>query len=401
MKTQSPRVIEVNTQRIEHMLERAAKTMSEDDSELLHRIVDSHSYLLELVGDKSTTIARLRKIIFGSRSEKAKHVIGDAQPDAPAADSLPSDEPSDAPANTNAAANGSADNAVPEPKPGHGRRRADDYAGAPQVDVPHPSLRAGDPCPDCGQGTVYDKRPGVVVRFVGQAPLQATVYRLQKLRCNLCGKMFKASPPPDAGDAKHDATAASMIGLLKYGSGLPFNRLQRLQGNCELPLAASTQWDIVHAAVPLIEPAYQELIRQAAQGEVLHNDDTSVKILELMGDRSKQVPESEFDERDPHRTGLFTSGLVSTREGNRIALFFSGNCHAGENLAEVLKQRAAELETPIHMCDGLSRNLPKEFETILANCLAHYPEFRFIWAIFSDHANGRVFFSTSGENRSG
>jgi hypothetical protein len=162
-----------------------------------------------------------------------------------------------------------------------------------------------------------------------------------------------------------------MIGLLKYGSGLPFNRLQRLQGNCEIPLAASTQWDIVYAAVSLIEPAYQELIRQAAQGEVLHNDDTSVKILELMGDRAKQIPESEFDERDPHRTGLFTSGLVSTREGNRIALFFSGNYHAGENLAEVLKQRAAELETPIHMCDGLSRNLPKEFETILANCLAH------------------------------
>ena len=54
-----------------------------------------------------------------------------------------------------------------------------------------------------------------------------------------------------------------------------------------------------------------------------------------------------------------------------MALFFSGRRHAGENLAEVLKHRAAELPPPIQMCDALSRNLPGELQTILANCLAH------------------------------
>jgi hypothetical protein len=68
---------------------------------------------------------------------------------------------------------------------------------------------------------------------------------------------------------------------------------------------------------------------------------------------------------------LFTSGVVSTRAGLPIAIFFSGRRHAGENLAEVLKHRAAELAAPIQMCDGLTRNLPQELETILANCLAH------------------------------
>jgi hypothetical protein len=62
---------------------------------------------------------------------------------------------------------------------------------------------------------------------------------------------------------------------------------------------------------------------------------------------------------------------VATRDGRRIALFFSGRQHAGENLRDILKQRGAELDAPIQMCDGLSRNLPKELETILANCLAH------------------------------
>jgi transposase len=59
------------------------------------------------------------------------------------------------------------------------------------------------------------------------------------------------------------------------------------------------------------------------------------------------------------------------RDGHRVALFFSGRRHAGENLAEVLQHRAAELPPPIQMCDALSRNLPGELQTILAHCLAH------------------------------
>ena len=126
----------------------------------------------------------------------------------------------------------------------------------------------------------------------------------------------------------------------------------------------------MRAASSLIVPAYDELIRQAAQGEVIHNDDTTVRILELMGARARKTPPSD-DEHDPKRTGLFTSGVVATRAGVRMALFFSGRQHAGENLSDVLQHRAAELAAPIQMCDGLARNLPSELDTILANCLAH------------------------------
>jgi hypothetical protein len=168
-----------------------------------------------------------------------------------------------------------------------------------------------------------------------------------------------------------------MIGLLKYGSGLPFNRLQRLQGSLGIPLAASTQWDIVHAKARLIWPAYAELIRQAAQGDVVYNDDTTIKILELMGKRAARTAldessvEGSGTDLASGRRGIFTSGIVSTTEGRKIAVFFSGRQHAGENLADVLAQRAQTLPPPIQMCDALSRNLPKELETIVANCLSH------------------------------
>jgi hypothetical protein len=123
-------------------------------------------------------------------------------------------------------------------------------------------------------------------------------------------------------------------------------------------------------------PVHQELIRQAACGEVLHNDDTTVKILELMGaqaraEAAEAAAESGSGQPTRVRTGLFTSGVVATRGGQRIALFFSGCQHAGENLQDVLRRRATDLPPPIQMCDALSRNMPKALQTIVANCLAH------------------------------
>lgn len=360
MAKRSPEIIEVNRQQMEEILERAASnTLREEDTELMRCIFESYAGFFDIVGDKNTTIARLRKLMFGSPSEKSQDVLGDAKDDL--------DSPPDVASADAANSVGNEDDQAPPP--GHGRHGAEDYAGADQVEVQHPTLEPGDTCPDCGQGTLYEKSPSVLVRFVGQAPLHATVYRMQKLRCHVCGKIFTAPVPADVGDEKYDHTVATMIGLLKYGSGLPFNRLQRLQGNCKIPLAASTQWEIVDAAALLIVPAYEELIRQAAQGEVVHNDDTTVKILELMGERARKAPPN--DEQDADRTGLFTSGVVATREGVRIALFFSGRQHAGENLSDVLQHRVAQLEAPIQMCDGLARNLPEALDTILANCLAH------------------------------
>jgi transposase len=367
MTRKMPEIIEVNSQQLEELLERAtSNTLREEDTELIGHVFESYMHLFEIVGDKNTTIARLRKLFFGASSEKTEKIIGEQQ----------DPESSLAPDGDNAASEQApseleTDEATGEnPPPGHGRHSARDYLGATQVDVSHPTLCAGDDCPHCQKGTIYEKSPRLFVRFVGQAPLHATVYRLQRLRCSLCGKVFTAPAPEEMGAQKYDHTVASMIGLLKYGSGMPFNRLQGLQRNCAVPLAASTQWDIVHAGASLLTAAYEELIRQAAQGEVLYNDDTTVKILELMGKRAERSPPPD-DPHDPNRTGLFTSGVVSTCAGQRIALFFTGRQHAGENLSDVLKHRAAELGAPIQMCDGLSRNLPRELATILANCMAH------------------------------
>lgn len=373
MTRKAPEMIEVSSQQIQELRDRASSNMLRDeDTELMGRIFDSYIHLFQIVGDKNTTIARLRKLLFGASTEKASKLTDENDtPQEPSANDGETADNDLSDAEGGGLTDG-ADGAMTKdaPSPGHGRYSADDYPSAKQVDIPHAQLCRGDNCPKCQRGTLYEKAPSLFVRFVGQAPLQATAYRLQRFRCNLCGQVFTASPPDEMGQQKYDHTVASMIGLLKYGSGLPFNRVQRLQGSLKIPLAASTQWGIVKAAALLMAFAYEELIRQAAQGEVLYNDDTTVKILELMGQRAtKSLPPD--DTHDPGRTGIFTSGVVATCTGRQIALFFSGRQHAGENLRDVLKQRAAELDAPIQMCDGLSRNVPQELETILANCLAH------------------------------
>ncbi len=147
----------------------------------------------------------------------------------------------------------------PAPKKGHGKNGADDYPQAERIKVSHPTLKSGVACPECPKGKVYPlKKSGIVVRFMGMAPLAAKIYDLEKLRCNLCGEVFTAETPAGVGPDKYDETAGSMIANLKYGSGVPFYRIEKLQESLGIPLPASTQGDIVEQAsnrgvsIPLI-----------------------------------------------------------------------------------------------------------------------------------------------------
>jgi transposase len=256
--------------------------------------------------------------------------------------------------------------ATPEPgqsgPAGHGRNPATAFTGAERVRVKHAQLKPGDVCPECREGKVYcQKEPKTLVRIVGRPPLQATVFEMERLRCNGCGEVFTANEPQSAGPEKFDATSMAMTALVKYGAGMPFNRLEQLEEQLGIPFPASTQWELVKRAAGSLWPVLKELIRHAAQGSVMHNDDTGMRILKLVRDL------------EDGRTGTFTSGIVSIWREWKIALYFTGWKHAGENLADVLKQREPDSESPIQMCDALSRNAPKltGVQILLAYCLSH------------------------------
>lgn len=350
-----PKRRELKLQDLEAILERArTAALNPDDHATLSAAVDTLAFLTRELETKGTSIRRLRKLLFGSKTEKTSQVLSKA-----------TGKHAD-PTESSAREGGDGEKKKKKRK-GHGRNAAAAYRGAEKVKVEHEELKSSDRCPACQQGKVYTQsEPAVLVRVMGMAPLQATVYELQRLRCNLCGEVFTARGPEGVGQAKYDETAASMIGLLKYGCGLPFNRVERLEGDLGIPLPAATQWEVVSRAGALLEPAYRELVHQAAQGEVIHNDDTTMKILDLEG-----LPELESGDKSQTRTGIFTSGIISTGASHEIALFFTGRKHAGENLNDLLAHRSRKLAPPVQMCDALSRNTTGEFETIVANCIAH------------------------------
>ena len=343
------------------IVERVKTSLSEAEYSALKTAVDTLGFLTQELQAKGTTIDRLRRMLFGGRTEKTSQVVGDDGGDGGAA-------PTD-PASGDPAAGGAGEQ---KPRaPGHGRNGAAAYTGANKIKVPHAGLCSGDACPECAKGKIYPlAQPAVLLRVRGMAPLAADLYELDRLRCNLCGVVFTAPTPPGVGDQKYDETAAAMVGLLKYGAGLPFHRIEKLQHSLGIPMPASTQWEIVERAAGPLGPAHAELINQAAQGEVLHNDDTTATILELMAAQPEKELAGATADADT-RTGTFTTGIVAQCADHRIALFFTGRKHAGENLADVLAHRAAELGAPIQMCDALSRNLPGELQTIVANCIGH------------------------------
>ena len=323
---------------LDTLVERAeAGRLQDGDADIIRAMANAIKVLSQAVDDKTVSLKRVLAMIFGSKTEKKSTVLNQSSIRRKDKGAIK----------------------------GHGRRSADEFTGADRQAIPHETLRHKDPCPLCPRGIVYRlKKPGSVICLTGHAPLQATVYELERLRCNLCGMVFTASAPGNKTGKDYDASAMVMIVLFKYGYGFPWYRLEKLQSSLGVPLPATTQWEKTEAVANIIYPVFNELVRQAAQGDIIHNDDTTMKVLALMKE-NKAKNQNE-------RTGIFTTGMVShAGDGRQIALFYTGRNHAGENIALLYGMRDTGRVPPVQMCDALSRNIAPDFEAILCNCLIH------------------------------
>lgn len=286
--------------------------MTERDYEIFAAVVPAYRFVVNLLTQKKVTIARLKKLVFGARTETTEAVLGRGAEGAasePARDASRGEPSADPPAS----------GSRPKRRKGHGRLGAEAYTGVERICVPHESLEPGDDCPHCQQGRVSEMaQPALVIRLVGQAPVHGKRYERQ-------------------GDVLYqDDTRNRILDLMG-------KRLAKAQAQ-NAALATGSKTD----------------------GESESQSDPGG------GGESNADGEGESKTAgDPKRRAIVTSGIVSTCAGRRIALFFTGRQHAGENLRDVLAQRAKELGPPIHMCDPLALNMPADLNTILANCLAH------------------------------
>ncbi len=333
------------------------KCLKEGDYTLLTGVLRAMIWLSFSLKEKELSIKRLRSI-FGIKTESAKKLLGLALgTEVQNAGSVGEN-------NSNNEDKEQSESKKKKPK-NHGHRPSSDYTQASIINVAHQSLKKGDTCPDCLKGRLFQLKSGTVIRIVGQPWLQVEIYKPERLRCSLCGKIFTANLPLECNtESRADYSAKAIVTLLKYRGGVPFYRQGQVQEALGAPISASEIWQMTEHVADALQPIYSILLKEAAGANLVHNDDTKAKILSRM----KELKEAE---KEPKRTGTVTSCILAVLNETKIALFFTGWRHAGENLDDLLGKRPSDLPNPIQQCDALSHNVPENQKTHLSNCLAH------------------------------
>lgn len=252
-----------------------------------------------------------------------------------------------------------------DPDKNHGRYGAVDYSGCPTLFVAHEDIKAGDFCQECkrceSNGKLYEAAPSRVVHLTGNPLITGVQYVLSRLRCSLCEKYFVASLPEKARNrGKYDETCRSSLAMARYYTGLPFYRIQQLQTMQGVPLADATQWDLMRQLYQVVLPVYQVLEQCAAQGHLVHHDDTGNRIIEFQ----------------KARKATHTTALISMLGNHAIYLFYTSGYVGGKNVELLLEHRTTKAPL-MTMSDASSHNIPKYMDEnlvarwILCFCLVH------------------------------
>ena len=343
-----------------------ANTLTGEDRGLLVKLIQLYFWFTFALCETKISLGRLKRALFGEGQRPSPPPTAGGEALA-GADTSAAAAAGDAPPAAGSAASVEGPAGVPPARrPGHGRRGADAYPGAERVVCRHETLAAGQRCPACGRGTLYPLPAGVEIRIDGNALLSAVRYELEKLRCSACGEVFTA-PAPDGAD-KYSPRAKAVIALGRYYLGLPFYRLEQYQALVGVPVADATQWELAEQVADCAYPVFAQLEQLAAQGEVIFQDDTHVRILALRAENRR----ADATGAPLERRGMHTTGLV-VRVGERvICLYYSGRAHAGDHLSALLERREVDRSKPIVMSDALAANQRDDDDTLIrCHCLAH------------------------------
>src|SRR5215470_14896368 len=355
----------------------AEDALTAADRCVLDQVLQWYFWLLFALQEATFSLKRLRALVFGEKRRQPQTSPPGASSDASGGPGGTGSAPAHAVAETTQETTAERRPSAGERRPGHGRQGAEAYRGAEHVVCRHETLAVGERCPVCGRGRLYRIEPGVEVRLDGHALLSAVCYALEKFRCSACGQVFTAASP--AGAEKYSTRARAVLVLGRYYLGVPLYRLEGYQAMVGVPVSDATQWDQIERVADCVYPVFEQLETLAAQGEVISQDDTHVRILSLIGEnrqaQAKGVP--------AERTGMYTTALLVQQSAQTICLYFAGRAHAGENLEALLTRREADQGTPIVMSDALAANTADEAALIRCHCLAHgrrkFSELEEIW----------------------
>jgi len=207
----SPEIVNATQAELDEIPALAKPAFPQQQYQRLEAVLGTFVYVMQSLQNAKTSLKRFRRMLFGARTESRANVLQAQATDAPdklhdarAIDTEPAGDTVPALAHTSAldaADDGAAPSLAKPAKPGHGRIGAQAYRDAPGITLEPSDVSAGDLCPQCMAGKVYDSTPRTIVKVTGQPPLAATVYELRRLRCRLCDAVFSAALPEGVAEA--------------------------------------------------------------------------------------------------------------------------------------------------------------------------------------------------------
>src|SRR5687768_11086880 len=374
----------------EALIERLdTQTITAADYQVLAQVVRLYFWLLFALQETKLSLHRFRLMIFGDKakapketrpetssgsqgqdtSERGAQASSDDAPRSGEGYGTPSEPSAETPPEHERSIEANASDVGP--RRGHGRLSAEVYTGAERLECRHQALAPGDRCPVCGIGWLYSLPPGTEVRIHGQALLSAIRYEVEKLRCSACGERFTAKLPKEAGDEKYHPSARAALALSRYFLSVPFYRLETYQAMVGVPVPDATQWDQVEGVADSAYMVFEYLVKLAAQGELIYQDDTPIRILSLMREHKDLDMVAPPAAGANLRTGMHSTTLVVKSGEHTICLYFCGRAHAGENLKAVLTKREAGLPPPVVRSDALAHNEVEGTQVVRCHCMAH------------------------------
>src|SRR5512144_609038 len=360
-----PEDVKLSREDSEALIERIrTSSLAGDDQRLLVKLIRLYFWFTLPLSKTRISLKRLKRALFGG---------GKPPPSPPASSGSSGGASVDLAAGGGASPSAAAPGETPAPdrrvrRHGHGRLGAAVYPGAKRVVCRHDTLATGQRCPACGRGTLYPLPAGVEIRIDGNALLSAVRDELEKLRCSACGEVFTAAAPATAEPEKYSLRARTVIALGRYYLGLPFYRIEQYQALVGVPVADATLWDLAEQVAARAWPVFEALWTLAAQGEVIFQDDTHVRMLALLAENRHADATGET----LARRGMYTTGLVVKTGEHVICLYRSGRAHAGDHLTDLLARRGTGLAKPIVMSDALAANQRDDDDTLIrCHCLAH------------------------------
>lgn len=446
MKLNHAKCLEVDPKEISNILELIKPHLTESRYQIVDSSFHTNGWLLEIIKNKTCSIERLQRMIFGKMNQSLKNLknlangLTSLRQEEPASNSLvvnPAQEESlseenleevqnelssikesslpdekivckDMPlselsldkesslgnnvssddnktsSTAEQAENKLSEKIAPSPaapikpvkkeKKGHGRHPIDHYTIS-KITYIFPDLQPGDHCPGCKAGNVYLSEPAFILAITGRCSLESNLWCAMSVRCGTCGLIFRATFPKEAvTQPKADFAAKAVVCISKYQLGTPLYRLeahQKLQG---LPISDSEMWEMTESVALCLQPIHQTLMQIAATSELIHGDDTTSKVLELMEENviiKKEQAENPKKGKEAPRVGIYTTALLAKQDDHKISIYVTGRNNAGENLDDLLDKRPKDLKRPIQACDASSSNKPERHETDVAKCFNH------------------------------